>query len=91
MSKMNKDKMIKVDNKLDKSQWLSFRDYRIRGGIILNPGKNFIDENIWDQLSGGPWLKKLIERGEIEVENYEEKKIKKMEKDIEKGNLKINI
>lgn len=86
---MSKDKKIIVNNNLKKSQWIPFRN--LKGGILLDSGKNSIEENIWDQLSGGPWLKKLIERGEIEVENYEEKKIKKMEKDIEKGNLKINI
>ena len=82
-------KKIIVNNNLKESQWIPFRN--LKGGILLDSGKNSIEENIWDQLSGGPWLKKLIERGEIEVENYEEKKIKKMEKDIEKGNLKINI
>ena len=66
---MSKDKKIIVNNNLKKSQWIPFRN--LKGGILLDSGKNSIEENIWDQLSGGPWLKKLIERGEIEVENYE--------------------
>ena len=64
---MSKDKKIIVNNNLKKSQWLSFRDSRIKGGVILNPGENSINENIWGQLSGGPWLNKLIEKGHLQV------------------------
>ena len=66
---------IVVTNNSGNNQWLSFED--LAGGIILKSGENIIDKDIWGKLINRPWVKLLINKNKIvidEMEKLEEKK-----------------
>ena len=69
------------------SQYIGMIDDK---SIVLNPDKKMIlTDNEWDQVKNRKWNKHLISEKLLEIKEIE-KKMKKMEKEIESGVLEVN-
>lgn len=57
--------------------------------IVIFPKRDkTINSEVWEKIKNNPWVKRLIQNGSLKV--VEPSSIKKMEKDIEEGEIILN-
>lgn len=78
---------IELSLKKGSSQYLGTIEDK---SIVITPNQKLIlSGEEWEKISSSKWIKYLIEKEILEVKEID-KKMKKMEKDIERGNLEVD-